>query len=45
MVEFIGAFLGACVGVIAVYVYSYKKIVEDVEKQYKADIQIKFHED
>ena len=45
MIEFIGAFLGACVGVIAVYVYCYKKIVEDVEKQYKADIQIKFHED
>lgn len=44
MIEFIGAFLGACVGVIAVYVYAYKKIVEDVKKQYDADIHIRFHE-
>jgi len=45
MIEFIASFLGAFTGVIAVYIYSYKKIVEDVEKQYKADIRIKFHED
>lgn len=45
MINFIGAFIGACVGVIAVYLYSYKKIVEDLEKQYNADIRIKFHED
>jgi len=45
MIEFFGAFLGACIGVIAVYVYSYKKIIEDVKKQYNADIRIKFYED
>ena len=45
MIEFFGAFLGAFAGVVAVYLYSYKKIVEDVEKQYDADIRIKFYED
>ena len=47
MIEFIGAFLGACVGVVSVYFFSYKKIMESIKEQCKTNVigLITFHED